>query len=79
MFFSLYFIFDARASFHTEYEASRLHTGYDDEPNIPTILATVGDIFFFTHDWFFTIQYVESSLNLPIIVKIFEDDESSLG
>ena len=37
-------------------------------------LVTLGDLFFLFHDWMFTEQYIAASLNLPIIIKIFEQD-----
>lgn len=42
--------------------------------DIRNAIAIVADFFYYGHDWIFTEQYVDASLNLPIIIKLFEED-----
>lgn len=38
------------------------------------IFATLGNFFMVSHDWIFTEQHIMASLNLPIVIQIFDTD-----
>ena len=41
-------------------------------------IATVGDVGLFMNVWIFTRQYIEASINLPIIITMFDEDSIEL-
>ena len=44
------------------------------------LLASTGDLAFIFHDWLFTEQVMMASLNMPIAIKLFNEDvEDNLG
>ena len=38
------------------------------------LLASTGDLAFIFHDWLFTEQVMMASLNMPIAMKLFNED-----
>ena len=50
--------------------------GTGDTSAITNLVAIIGDCFADLHDWIFTEQYLDASLNLPIIIKLFGEESS---
>lgn len=56
------------AMIYNNREGLNLHT------KLANAIASVGDVGYLMHNWFFAKQYVEASLNLPIIIELFDND-----